>query len=124
MNLKLILFILKVRNETAQEVGSIKKQLTMAELNIMKDKIEEKIEYNDKGVLCRFNWETKGWEPIEDHCDKCGEIECDCEESFSAIAILKQAVAGGGEQIKYVFVVLLYENEIHFLLKEELLMVM
>ena len=61
-------------------------------------KVEEVdiVEQNDKGVMCRFNKETKGWEPIEDHCNQCGEKECDCLECFSALAILEPVMTGGG----------------------------
>ena len=40
-----------------------------------------KWDYDDMGVLCRFDKETEGWEPVEDHCVDCGHLpdECDCE---------------------------------------------
>ena len=63
---------------------------------------DEKVMENDKGVMCRFDKKTGGWEPVEDHCAKCGEKDCDCLESFSALAILESAEAGGGEETKYV----------------------
>jgi hypothetical protein len=39
-----------------------------------------KWDYDDKGVLCRYNKETQGWEVMEDCCDECGHRpdECDC----------------------------------------------
>ena len=70
---------------------------------MMEDKIEEKLAEDDNCALCRFNKDTKGWEPIEDHCPHCGKKECggklcDCfDPFFSALAILKSAEAGGGE---------------------------
>jgi len=41
-----------------------------------------KWDYDDKGVLCRYNKETQGWEVMEDCCDECGHLpdECDCED--------------------------------------------
>jgi len=74
--------------------------------------MEDRIEEDETLAVCRFNKKTGGWEPIEDHCVRCGrkecEVLCDCLDSyFSALAILKSSDAGGGEEIKYVFVVVL-----------------
>ena len=40
----------------------------------------EMLEYDDKGVLCRYT-EDDGWVAIEDHCVDCGHRchSCDCE---------------------------------------------
>lgn len=43
-----------------------------------KDVDNEIIEYDDKGVLCRYT-EENGWEPLEEHCVECGYTECECE---------------------------------------------
>jgi len=81
----------------------------------MEDRIEEdeKVMEDDKGILCRFDTETGGWEPVEDHCVKCGRKDCNCLNSFSAVAILESAEAGGGEEVKYVLL-LCCEIEISF----------
>ena len=44
-----------------------------------KNKVEM-LEYDDKGVMCRYT-EEDGWVPIEDHCVDCGHRcdACDCE---------------------------------------------
>ena len=78
----------------------------------MECKIEEDeiVMENDKGVMCRFNKKTGGWEPVEDHC---GEKDGDCLDSILATAILESAEAGGGEETKYVLF-LCCENEISF----------
>jgi hypothetical protein len=39
----------------------------------------EIIEYDDHGVLCKYNQEIEGWEPIEDFCNDCGYKPEDCE---------------------------------------------
>ena len=38
--------------------------------------------YDDCGVICRYDKETEEWEPMEPHCVDCGhrDDECDCEE--------------------------------------------
>jgi hypothetical protein len=43
-----------------------------------------KWDYDDKGVLCRYNKETQGWEVMEECCDECGHLpdECDCGEEW------------------------------------------
>ena len=69
---------------------------------------DELIEPNDykvlegKVVMCRFNWKTKLWQPLE---ERDGEIEMFRfdEESDPVFAILGQGPAGGGT-FKYVFV--------------------
>ena len=71
------------------------------EFNVMEDFVEEEVVENDKGVLCKFNHKTQGWEPIEDHCNKCGRKECECEESYSAIFISQQV--GGGAIVEESF---------------------
>lgn len=38
--------------------------------------------YDDCGVLCRFDKKTEAWEPMEPHCVDCGhqEDDCDCKD--------------------------------------------
>jgi len=47
----------------------------------VEEEMEGKEEYDDKGVLCRYTLK-EGWQPIEEHCEKCGFTceKCDCEE--------------------------------------------
>lgn len=39
-----------------------------------------KWDYDDKGVICRYDKETGEWEPMEPYCVDCGhrDDECDC----------------------------------------------
>jgi hypothetical protein len=45
-----------------------------------------KWDYDDCGVLCRYDKETEAWEVMEDQCIDCGHRpdDCDCEEEGSA----------------------------------------
>jgi len=75
------------------------------ELNVMEYKIEEKLAEDDNGALCRFNFATKRWEPIEGRCKECGQKSCDCLKAFSALAISEKfnEAAGGGEIVEQGF---------------------
>jgi len=43
--------------------------------------------YDDCGVICRFDKETEAWEPMEDHCVDCGHRpdDCNCEEEGGCV---------------------------------------
>ena len=45
-------------------------------------------DYDDCGVICRYDKETEEWEPMEEHCVECGyrPDECHCEEEDGSIA--------------------------------------
>ena len=37
-----------------------------------------KWDYDDCGVICRYDKEEGGWEPMEPHCVDCGHRDDDC----------------------------------------------
>ncbi len=43
-----------------------------------------KWDYDDCGVLCRYDKETEAWEVMEDQCIDCGHRpdDCDCEDEM------------------------------------------
>jgi hypothetical protein len=53
---------------------------TATEMTEVKMRKVEMLEYDDKGVLCRYT-EDDEWVAIEDHCVDCGYRchSCDCE---------------------------------------------
>ena len=72
-------------------------------LNIMEDRIEEEWAEDSEGNHFRFNFSTQKWD-FQLHCGLCGKSKCECVDRS---IVLQTAEAGGGEEIKYVFVVVL-----------------
>lgn len=69
------------RCEFSTLAGPNSKHEWLCEKCDMKFDEEEKEEYDDMGVLCRYR-KGEGWYAIEDHCVTCGYRcdECECDD--------------------------------------------